>query len=68
MVTEIIKQNDVHTHYMIVNHWIQFGITYYAVFVFKSNWTDRFGIYCNSDKVRNKTDDIQKNIYPLNKW
>ena len=71
MVTEIIKQNDVHVYYQNIHTWIRNGITDYAVDLYRHQWNNTpTHNYSNSYTVRNKDrfDKDNININPVNKW
>ena len=84
MVTQIVKNEDIHPGFMSINRWIKYGITDYAVEVCICLMNETHEIYNDVDEVRNKfhlnyisSDEVHsiKNqkiynnpINPLNKW
>ena len=73
MVTQIIKQEEVHPAYLNINRWIRDGITEDAISLSVKNWRK---IYYNQNyvifnKIRNQNYDsvnIMSYISELNKW
>ena len=68
MVTEIIQQNDVHTHYMNIHYWIRNGITNDAVHVCRERWEQINKTICNPYLIRNMKINNLTEIQPINKW
>ena len=70
MVTEIIKQAEVHQSYMKPKYWIRAGITDAAMLVYFKKWTaanDRNHTYIWS--IRNYSHYTKiEHIYPITKW
>lgn len=68
MVTENIKQQDVHQNYANTNRWIKIGISNDAVAICTRKWNDipnnKFSYIV--DVRNNNDDDIHKQ--PLSKW
>ena len=70
MVTEIIKQEDVHTSYMNIHNWIRYGISEDAIALCRDRWNKTIDVinYSNSYTVRNKIFMDDTYINKLNKW
>ena len=68
MVTNIIKNEDIHPNYMIINgDWCtEYNITNQTVLVCKSKWANHNKTTCGLLKARNK--DNNNNINPVTKW
>lgn len=67
MVTETIKQEDIHPRFMIINKWIINGISTSAGLTVLTAWNQINGANINIYDVKNKSFYVN-NIQPVNKW
>ena len=63
MVTETIKQREVHRFYNDHENWIECGISSDAVSLYITQWMRNYNK--NYSMVRNKEDNMKQ---PINKW
>ena len=69
MVTQIIKQQDIHPDYNKTNHWIEFGITNDAGYLLIHKWIIKNKRDCCWSTVVNKIyGDPEHRINNLTKW
>ena len=70
MVTNIIKNEDIHPLHMNMNNWISSGINRYALYTLLDEWESLNIKSIKISEVRNEVFSLLANVknYPLNKW
>ena len=69
MVTDTIKQEDVHPNYRVIKCWLKIYISNTALYTCKFKWEQSNDNYIDLNVVRNKIDYYRENnINPVTKW
>ena len=69
MVTDIVKNEDIHPDFMNINDWIIDGITIYAILACRNEWCKNdIKKFIPVNCIRNLTDHSYKHINPITKW